>query len=356
MTSPHAGPWAPAAATSVGSFPGTSAREAARLVTGELGEFIHVAELPARGPGADMIGRTGGLLASVSAGLGLETTPAGWRFTTAVGRQMRLAQSMLAEDLDALEESAVGYAGPVKCQVVGPWTLAASIELRGGERALRDRAAVWDMAEGLAEAVVGHVADLHRRFPKASSVVVQFDEPSLPAVLAGRVGTASGLSSYSAVEPAAAQRVLARVLTAVSGDDAAGVHCCASDVPIDLLRAAGAGFVSLDITGLVHDTRLDESLGRAWEASTGILAGCVPATAAVTSLSEEQASAPLRALLHRLGLEDPRWLSRVAVTPACGLAGASPAWTRAALAACVAAGRIVRDEESGVDPSSGVGR
>ena len=45
-----------------------------------------------------------------------------------IGREMRRAVSFLGEDLDALEESSAGYAGPVKCQVAGPWTLAAAIE------------------------------------------------------------------------------------------------------------------------------------------------------------------------------------------------------------------------------------
>lgn len=124
-------PWSAAVATSIGSFPGTSPLETARIVAGELPDFVHVAELPDRGPGSDIIGRTGGLLAGVASGLALETTPQGWRFASASGRQMRLAQSFLGEDLDALEETAVDYAGPVKCQVAGPWTLAASIDRQG---------------------------------------------------------------------------------------------------------------------------------------------------------------------------------------------------------------------------------
>lgn len=344
-------PWRPASATSVGSFPGTSALETARVVAGELPDFVHVAELPARGPGADMIGRTGGLLSQVSTALGLETTPDGWRFAGSVGRDMRRAVSFLGEDLDALEQSAVGYAGPVKCQVVGPWTLAAAIELPGGERALRDPMAVWDIAQALAEAIRGHVADIARRLPVASAVVVQLDEPSLPAVLAGRIGTASGLSSYRAVDVQAAERVLGHVLTAAKGVGAfPGVHCCAHDIPIDLLRTSGAAFVSLDITGLERSSRHDEGLGQAWDEGLGILAGTVAAVgdaAEQGALGEAPASAPLRAVLHRLGLEGDEWLAQVAVTPACGLAGASPRWARAALAACRSVGRIARDDEAG---------
>ena len=340
-------PWGPAEATSIGSLPGTSATEAARIVCGELPGFVHVPELPARGPGADMIGRTGGLIARVSAGLSLETTPDGWRFTSAIGREMRQAASFLGEDLDALEEAAFGYAGPVKCQVVGPWTMSAAVELTSGERALRDPAACWDIAQALGEAVREHVAELRRRFPDAGGVVVQLDEPGLPAVLAGHVGTASGLSSYKAVDPQIAEKVLGHVLSAATGADAlAGVHCCAADAPVDLVRASGAGFVSVDI--LNADDALDQSLGRAWEAGTGLLVGTVPSIGS-GALGDTRASAPLRDLLHRLGLDDDRWLDQVAVTPTCGLAGASPDWTRTALAACRAVGRVLRHDETESD-------
>jgi hypothetical protein len=121
------------------------------------------------------------------------------------------------------------------------------------------------------------------------------------------------------------------------------VHCCAPDVPVTLLRAAGAEFVSLDLAQAAD--RLDEDLGLAWEAGTGILAGVVPSTG-VGRLGDTEGSAPIRALLHRLGLEDDRWLAQLAVTPTCGLAGASPDWTRTALVACRAVGRVLRNDES----------
>ncbi len=335
-------PWSPAEATGVGSMPGTSALEAARVVAGELPGFLHVVELPARGPGADLIGRTGGLLTQVSSGLGLETTPDGWRVAGGLGRQMRRAWSFLGEDLDALESTAEGYRGPVKCQIAGPWTMAAAVELPSGERALKDPGAVRDLAEALAEAVVLHVSDLRRRLPGASAVLVQLDEPALPTVLAGRIGTASGLSAYAAVDEQIAGRWLTTVLSAIRAADALpGVHCCAADVPVRLLTSAGAAFVSLDVTLL--DAQGDEAVGQAWESGVGILAGAVPSVGS-GALSDTRASAPVRGLMDRLGLSDETALSRLAVTPTCGLAGASPDWARTALAACRAVGRVVRHD------------
>ncbi len=328
--------WRPVAATGVGSMPGTSAHEATRIVAGELPDFLHVVELPARGPGSDLVGRTAGLLASVDSGFGLETTPLGWRISKSIGREMRRAQSWLREDLDALEDGTVGYEGPVKAAICGPWTLAAQIELPTGERMLRDPRAVHDLAQALGEAARLHIAEVQQRVPKAT-VVLQVDEPALPTVLAGRIGTASGLSVYAPVDDQTAELVLREVLKFD-----AGVHCCAGDPPVDLLRASGAAFIGVDLWAIGQSC--DEALGRAFDAGVGVMAGCVPSTGD-GPVSDTRASAPARDLLHRLGLTDARWLDQIAVTPSCGLAGASPTWTRTALASCRAVGRVLRHDE-----------
>ena len=188
-------PWTPGAVTGIGSLPGTDPVEAARLVFGELPEFPHLPELPARGAGAEMIGRSAALLVDLPA----EIVPSGWQLAAHPGRDLRRAVDFLARDLDALHEQADGYSGPLKLQVAGPWTLAAAIELPSGHKIVTDRGATRDLAESLAEGVRAYVADVLRRVPGAS-VVVQLDEPSLPAVLAGSVPTPSGWGSVPAVE------------------------------------------------------------------------------------------------------------------------------------------------------------
>ena len=136
-------------------MPGTDPAEAMRIVLGELPDLPHLAELPARGPGADLTGRTAALLVD----LPVETTPTGWRFAGRPGRDLSRARSLLSSDLDALEETAGGYQGPLKVQVCGPWTMAATIELaRSQDPALADPGAVADLTESLAEGVRAHVA------------------------------------------------------------------------------------------------------------------------------------------------------------------------------------------------------
>lgn len=335
-------PWSASRGTGIGSLPGTDSRESARLIAGECSDFIHLHELPARGPGADMIGRTGGMLSAVSQEFSIETTPRGWRFVSHAGKDTRRAQSFLNEDLDALEDVTQGYAGPLKLQVAGPWTLAAVIELASGERALKDASACRDIASALQEAIRVHVEQVQRRVPRAR-IVVQVDEPALAQVLEGSIGTASGLSAYDAVDEQVVSPSLARLMSAIAEAGATpGIHCCAAMPPIDLLAGTGAAFLSLD---LLRDLDQD-MLGAAWEGGIGLLAGTIPAVGE-RSVSDTRASAPVRELASRLGLDDARYLAQVVVTPTCGMAGASPAWVRAAYETVKAAARVLRGDEEG---------
>lgn len=335
-------PWSASRGTGIGSLPGTDSRESARLIAGECPDFLHLHELPARGPGADMIGRTGGMLSGVSQEFSIETTPRGWRFVPNAGKDTRRAQSFLNEDLDSLEDATQGYAGPLKVQVAGPWTLAAVIELPSGERALKDPSACRDIAEALQEALRVHIAQVRARVP-AARIVVQVDEPALAQVLEGSIGTASGLSAYSAIDEQVASPVLAGVISAIAAAGAsAGIHCCATRAPIGLLAKTGADFLSLDLLREQDENQL----GAAWESGIGLLAGTVPAIGQ-GSMSDTRASAPVRELASRLGLGDAQYLSRVVVTPTCGLAGASPQWVRAAYDTVRAAARVLRGDEEG---------
>ncbi|MGW1463698.1 methionine synthase [Streptomyces sp. NPDC002308] len=328
------------AATGVGSMPGGDARETAKTVTGSFADgqgIPHLAELPGRGPGADMIGRTVGLLVEMYG----HVEPSGWRISDRPGRDTRRARSWLGEDLDALEEFTQGYEGVLKVQAVGPWTLAAALERRNGEAVLGDPGACRDLAGSLAEGLKAHLAEVRRRIPGAD-VVLQLDEPSLTAVLGGRVRTASGYRTYRSVDRQIVESAL-RDLLAVAGDGAGLVHSCAPEVPFALLRRAGAAAVSFDFSLLTE--REEEAIGEAVEGGTQLLLGIVPGTdAASAGLSDPGGSVMgVRKLWSRLGLNPGTLAESVVLTPACGLAGASPAYARAALAHCARAARSLAD-------------
>lgn len=322
------------AATGVGSMPGGDAREAVKTVTGTFEDFPFLPELPARGPGADMIGRTAGLLVELYA----RVEPSGWRLGDRPGRDTKRARSWLGEDLDALEEFTQGYAGPLKVQVVGPWTLAANLELRNGEAALSDPGACRDLAASLAEGLRLHLAEVQRRVPGAQ-LVLQLDEPSLTAVLRGQVKTASGYRTHRAADRQIVEQTL-RDLVGVHTDGPVVVHSCAPDVPFALLRRAGAAAVSFDFSLLTE--RDDDVIGEAVEGGTRLFTGVVPS--AEGPLSDPAGSVMgVRTLWRRLGLSPGLLAEAVTVTPACGLAGASPGYARTALAHCARAARSLAD-------------
>jgi Cobalamin-independent synthase, Catalytic domain len=323
-----------ARATGVGSMPGGDPREAARTVTGSFEDFPFLPELPARGPGADMIGRTAGMLVELYA----RVEPSGWRIGDRPGRDTKRARAWLGEDLDALEEFTQGYEGDLKVQAVGPWTLAAALELKNGEAALCDAGACRDLAASLTEGLRLHLAEVRRRVPGAR-VVLQLDEPSLTAVLRGQVRTASGYRTHRAVDRQVVEGTLRDVIGAHGGGPVV-VHSCAPDVPFALLRRAGAAAVSFDFTLLTE--RDDETIGEAVEGGTRLFAGVVSGTQG--PLSDPAGSVMgVRTLWRRLGLHPGLLAEAVTVTPACGLAGASPAYARQALAHCVRAARSLAD-------------
>lgn len=324
-------PWPPGAATGVGSLPGTDIDEALRVVFGELPDLPHLPELPGRGAGADMIGRGATFLVE----LPVEIQPSGWRLTARPGRDLRRARDFLEHDLDALEAAAEGYAGALKVQLAGPWTLAASLEVHTGHRAVSDYGATRELAQSLAEGLRVHLADLARRVP-AATIVTQLDEPSVPAVLGGRVPTPSGFGTVRAVEANVVEQTLRDVLAVVPAGQRV-VHCCAAGVPITLLRDAGADAISLDASQqLSHDV-----VGEAVEAGTSLWLGVMPGTDGEITL--DAAREPVRKLWRELGFADEQLASRVVPTPACGLAGASPAYARHALSIVRDVGRSLRD-------------
>jgi methionine synthase II (cobalamin-independent) len=273
--------------------------------------------------------------------LPVETTAAGWRVASRPGRDVRRARSFLSEDLDAMEEIGANFAGPVKVQVAGPWTLAAGVETRSGHRALVDAGARRDLADSLAEGLRGHLADVAARLPGAT-LTVQLDEPSLPGVLAGVVPTASGFGTIRAIDPIEATALLGTVIeAAVAQDVSVCVHCCAEDAPLRLLHDLPVDAVSVDL-GLTSTDALAEWLDR----GRVLLAGALTADAEPPPGAREVA-AHVRSMVTRTGFTVLEVLPRLVLTPTCGLAGCSPDQARTVMATTRQAADLLRGDPDG---------
>lgn len=196
----------------LGPMPGTSMAEACDIVLGETGDLPHLPQLPERGLGSDAVGRTAGLLRWLTVDRG----PRAWRLVDRPQLASRHLWDLMERDLDTAQEVWGESLETVKVQVVGPWTLAAQLELPNGHRALTDRGATRDLADALEEAVVAHRADVARRF--GGEVVLQVDEPALADATGGKLRGTTDFERIRAVPEEVAldrlQRLYADILNA----------------------------------------------------------------------------------------------------------------------------------------------
>lgn len=301
-----------AAATPPWQVSGSASRTGQRIALLEFPDLPGLLQLPDRGPGADLIGRTAARLGEVSGDLSVETTPTGWRLTAAPGRDHRRAASLLDEDLDALEEHAQGYSGPLVVGVAGPWSLAARIERPNGERVVTDPGLTRDFGAALAEAAANLVAQVRRRLPGVEPLL-RIDEPELAAVLDGALPSRSGLGRSRAVPLADAESALATVASragaqaGVRGDGATAAVAKRAGLVLRWLRLDATsgddlaewldsgGRVVLEVDAQARIPAIVRRLGRL-ASDVGL---DLPRLAAVTALSAASADVAELAALGR---------------------------------------------------------
>ncbi len=332
-----------AAATGIGSWPGIEPRRAAEVIVGELHQLPYLPELPARGVGADMIGRAGALLVDIA----IDTVPRGYRLTPRPGAVTRRAVSLLGEDIDALEEAWEKTGGPrpdraVKVQATGPITLAAELELSSGHRAITDSGALRDIASSLAEGLAVHRAEIARRL--SAPVVVQLDEPLLPAALAGRISGVTALNPVHPVDETLAITLYDDVVATVGTQ--VMLHSCATDLPWNVLQRSTIHAVSVDVSTL-GDSGLD-GLAEFVDAGRTAVLGLLPSVAPEARPSAEEVARAAAAVTDRIGFPRSVLGTRIGISPTCGLAAATDAWARAATGLAQRAGTAIADDPAAI--------
>ena len=223
----------------LGPMPGTDLVQAADVVLSES-PLPHLPQLPARGFGSDLVGRTAALLP-----LNLDIGPRSWRVTRRPQLATMRARDQFQRDLDVLEELWDGKVDEVKVQLVGPWTLAAQTEMANGHRMITDRGATRDIADALLHAVGEHRGDVEKRF--GARTVLQLDEPSLAAV---RNGTVKGATDYEEIPAVPDERVI-EVL------EKFGEHLVNSPAPL-----YGADWFTVDLSAALDLDALAGALDR----------------------------------------------------------------------------------------------
>ena len=211
-------------ASGLGDFPGDDLGEAMSRVEGELGS-PHLPFLPhlsALGWKSTPLART----LAVCEGLAFDGVSFGWRMVHSGGRGAResaLAKDRLLSDINLLADrvgaqkkrftsGVEGSAAVYKIQLVGPLTLAASIYLPGGERAISDAGANRDLLESFLEGLERWVESLREALQAPRALIaVQLDESEFQRLLEGSIPTVSGFRSLPSLQPHYYQQVYRRV-------------------------------------------------------------------------------------------------------------------------------------------------
>ncbi len=332
-----------AAATGIGSWPGSAPRRAAEVIVGELHQLPYLPELPARGIGADIIGRAGALLIDIA----IDTVPRGYRIAARPGAVTRRAASLLGEDIDALEEAWEQTGGAragraVKVQAPGPITLAAELELSNGHRAITDSVALRDIAASLSEGVAVHRAEVARRL--SAPVVVQFDEPLLSAALSGRISGVTALSPVHPVDETLAIGLYNDCVAAIGAD--VMLHSGAAEIPWKVLQRSSIHAVAVDIAALGAGGL--DGLGEFVDSGRTAVLGLLASSSSEAPPSAEEVAAAAAAVTDRIGFPRSVLGTRIGISPTCGLAGATEAWARIATCLSQRAATAVTGDPSAI--------
>jgi methionine synthase II (cobalamin-independent) len=156
---------------------------------------------------------------------------------------------------------------------------------------------------------------LSRRVP-AATLWLQVDEPSLVAVRAGAIPTASGFSTHRSVDTPEVVDALAPLAAGFAPDGESVLHCCAPGDWLDVARSAGFASVSVD-AAIVDRNELAEWCDEQRGVILGVVDSAARAPQGVDALVR-RALATWRPL--QMALYDG-----VLLGTSCGLAG----WSRA---------------------------
>lgn len=335
----------------VGPWPGIDQLEAQSAVVGEIAEVPDpvagvpwLSRLPERGPAHTAVAAALGLLVDLPAELG----PHGWKLADRPGLDAQRLDSARDEAVDALAVAAHGWSGPLLLPVCGPLTLAASVYLARGDRAVADHGAVVELVESLGAGLAAYMAAVRRVLPEASPRVL-LHEPLLAAVVAGTLPTFSGYARLRSVPAGEVAERLTRIveLTRSAGADAVAIHLGTGAGLAPVVRRAGADGLGVRISSL--DEGRWEPVAEAVESGVRLWAEVdAPRTSQCAGPDVREVARPVLDGWHRVGLPVSRLseLTLLAPAPVTGVPDAvRPA--RATLATVARAAELIAERAEG---------
>ncbi|QZN86529.1 hypothetical protein [Cellulomonas sp. C5510] len=338
------------AVSGTGPWPGTDPLEAQQTVLGDLADLPDgvtglpwTVRLAERGPVGTAAAQALGLLVELPAELG----PHGWKLADRPGADATRLAAARREDLDALAVAAHGWSGSLVVPVCGPLTLAASVYLARGDRAVGDQGAVAEIAESLAAGTAEHLAAIMRAVPGARPTVL-LHEPLLAPVVAGVFPSFSGYARLRAVPAPVVSERLSRVVGVLraAGAERVVLHVGPGAAVVGAARGTGADALGVETSAL--DEHAWERVAEAVEAGTALWAGVPqPATSQCAGPDVRGVADAVLRGWERVGLDRAGLRDVVLLAPAGpsvpGGAAVDPAAARATLAAVARAATVVAE-------------
>ncbi len=124
------------------------------------------------------------------------------------------------------------------------------------------------------------------------------------------------------------------------------MHSCAAALPWNMLQRSDIAAVSVD-AGTLAAADLD-AIAEFVESGRAVMLGVVSSSAPVLRPSAEEVAAAVVAVIDRLGFVRSALRDRIGVTPACGLAGATPQWARTAIGLARRAAEAFADDPDAI--------
>ncbi len=151
-----------------------------------------------------------------------------------------------------------------------------------------------------------------------------------------------GVTALSPVPPldeALARGLLDGCVHTVGGEVL--LHCCGPDMPWNLLQDSAFSAVSVDASAL-GAADLD-GMAAFVESGRAVALGVVAVGVPPRRPAVEQVAGAVVAVTDRLGFD------RIGVTPACGLAGATPEWARTAIGLARRAAELFAEDPDAIE-------
>jgi len=258
-------------AFNLSALPGTDLVLAADVISGETNACRTIPRLPARGLGFDPVGYCCALLPE----LPITAGPRSWQLSARPQLVSRRLWDHSSRDFDVLEQhwgTAGGYG--LQLAVLGPWSLAAEIELANGHRAVTDAGALRDMAEIYSHRMALTLSHLSTRFNAQPRIMIT--EPQVAALIAGKIPGTSDFDPIAAISEQKIGQLLHQVVAQIRQTISAEIYLAGGQKqpPIEALKIAAADGLMINLSAITGNSMLD-ACGEVLAEGSRLCLGCV---------------------------------------------------------------------------------